>query len=77
MIFMVGIKPWKNDSNHRTLNGNKIMLQNNEDIEQYIDIPEMIKNLINTKQYYQNGLRLKTKMNIYKFTKRWGKYQVS
>ena len=67
----IGLKPWRNDSKMPTLNGNEIMFQNNDSIEKYIDIPDMTENLINGRQYYRNGLRLKTKMSIYEFTERW------
>ena len=31
----------------------------------------MMDSLINSKNYYQNGLRLKTKISVYEFTERW------
>ena len=62
---------WKKKSTHKTLNGNEIMLMNEKDVEEYIEVPQNDTNLYTGKIYYQNGMRIKTKMSIYEFTERW------
>ena len=49
-----------------------------DEINDYVDIPDMNENLINGKLYYQNGMRIKkTKMKVYEFTERWSNKKYS
>ena len=53
------------------MNGNEVMLMIEQDIEQYVEVPQKDTNIFTDKIYYQNGLRIKTKMDIYEFSERW------
>ena len=72
-----GLKPWKKDSRAKDLNGYELRMFSGSDLSEYVDIPDMRENLIHDKLYYQNGLRLKTKMTVYEFTERWSNKKYS
>ena len=57
------LKPWKNASTSKNLNGYEINLITGDEINDYVDIPDMNINLINRKLYYQNGMRIKKNKN--------------
>ena len=65
------LKPWKTELNLPNLNGNELKIFARENISEYIDTPEMQLNVINGRTYYRNGLRIRTRMDIYEFTERW------
>ena len=75
----VSLRPWKKDSELRNLNGNELKLFRSDDIQEYIEIPDLGENLIDRKIYYQNGVRIKTKMTSYEFSESWSnkKYDAS
>ena len=64
-------------SNLPNLNGNELRIFASSNIADYIDTPEMKLHITNGRTYYRNGLRIKTKMNIYEFTKKWSNNKYS
>ena len=53
------LRPWKKASTLKNLNGYEIKLSTGDEINEYLDIPKICKNLIHGKLNYQNGLRVK------------------
>ena len=64
------LMPWANASTQNAINGNKLRLHIGEKINKFIDIPELKENFVEGKTYYQNGVRIKTKMSMYEFTEK-------
>ena len=65
------LKPWDINSKQKTLNGNEIKIFGRDEIQEYIDIPDLGENLIHGKIYYRCGMCIQTEMEVYEFTERW------
>ena len=76
---MIDIKcalmPWEKNSKDRVLNGNEIKMMDATTLEKYIDVQGRINKFIDGKIYYQNGLRLKTDMDVDEFIHHWGQWK--
>ena len=63
------LNPWKMNSRSRPINGLELKLFKNQNIMDYIDMPK--KNIISGKVYYQNGLCIKTNIEVSNFVDIW------
>ena len=76
---MIDIKcmllPWEINSNEGPLNGNEIKLMTENKLSKYIDIKGTITKFIDGRQYYQNGLRIKTTIQVKEFIHKWNQWK--
>ena len=63
--------PWKTDDKSKALNGIELKLMSEEVLFKYIDTNKKVTKYIDGKQYYDNGLRLKTELSVKKFVHQW------
>ena len=48
---------------------------NEETLNKYIDVAGNVMKFIDRKQYYQNGIRLKTQLSVNKFVHKWNNWR--
>ena len=66
------LMPWENNSKLKTLNGLETRLVPDKEIKRYIDTPTAQgNNLTAGRVYYNNGIRIKTTMDVYNFVEDW------
>ena len=70
------LMPWSDKHGARTLNGIEIKLQNEVDIPKYIDMGSQSEmNITAGRIYYNNGIRIKTELDVYDFVEGWNNKQ--
>ena len=62
---------WKEKEMLKNLNGNEILLYNDDKITKYIDMPTTYESINKGETYYSNGMRIKTDINVSDFVEKW------
>ena len=66
------LMPWSDEDAMPTLNGNEIKLHSEKEIMSYIDTPINPQGkIVSGRNYYNNGIRIKTRKGVYEFTEEW------